>query len=160
LRCFALSRAGGVRVSGVVARTLSPVMSARLLRAAEEEHGLGRVIRRTFDRLKAGYLRRLDVALASRGIIYTAWIVVGLLAFAMFMFSPKELAPSEDQGVIFGVLNTPSNSTLDQVMQQTRAVNTEITSFPEAGFTFQITLPNGGFWGVGLKPWHERKCSD
>src|SRR5207245_11176607 len=67
-REFALTLAGAVTISGVVALTLSPVMSARLLRADEEEHGLGRVIRRTFDRLKAGYLRRLDVALASRGI--------------------------------------------------------------------------------------------
>jgi multidrug efflux pump len=155
-REFALTLAGAVTISGVVALTLSPVMSAHLLRADEEERGLGRYVRRAFERLRAAYLRGLDVVLASRGAIYAAWIVVGILALAMFQFSAKELAPSEDQGVIFGILNTPANSTLDQVAQQARAVNQQALSFPESQFTFQITFPNGGFWGVGLKPWDER----
>src|SRR5439155_9402065 len=119
---FALTLAGAVTISGVVALTLSPVMSARLLRAGHEQRGLARVINRTFERLRAWYLRRLDGALASRGVIYLAWVVVGVLALAMFQLSPKELAPAEDQGVVFGILNTPSNSTLEQVTQSTRAL--------------------------------------
>src|SRR5215472_1670131 len=75
----------------------------------------------------------------------------------MFQFAPKELAPAEDQGVIFGVVNTPSNSTINQVTQFTREVNREAFTVPEASFTFQISNPGGGFWGVGLKPWKERK---
>jgi multidrug efflux pump len=77
----------------------------------------------------------------------------------MFAQAPRELAPTEDQGVIFGVVNTPANSTLDQVTVSTRKVNEEAMSVPEAGFTFQITFPSGGFWGLGLKPWDERKRS-
>src|SRR5438128_3358149 len=75
----------------------------------------------------------------------------------MFGQSPKELAPAEDQGVIFGVVNTPSNSTLEQVTQSTRAINKEVFTIPESQFTFQISFPTGGFWGVGLKPWDQRK---
>ncbi|HTT70613.1 MAG TPA: efflux RND transporter permease subunit, partial [Anaeromyxobacteraceae bacterium] len=52
-----------------------------------------------------------------------------------------------------------ANSTLDQVSQSTRAVNTAVMSLPEAAFTFQITFPTGGFWGVGLKPWEDRQRS-
>jgi multidrug efflux pump len=77
----------------------------------------------------------------------------------MFTQAPKELAPAEDQGVIFGVVNTPANSTLDQVAVSTRAVNEAVMGVDGARFTFQITFPNGGFWGVGLKPWTERSRS-
>ncbi|HEX8909222.1 MAG TPA: efflux RND transporter permease subunit [Anaeromyxobacteraceae bacterium] len=156
-REFALTLAGAVAISGVVALTLSPVMSSALLRSGQEEHGLAGRINRGFARLRALYVRQLDVVLRARRPIYVAWGVVSVLAVLMFWQSPKELAPTEDQGVIFGVLNTPANSTTDQVMQSTRAIDKTVRSLPEAQFTFQITFPSSGFWGVGLKPWDERK---
>jgi multidrug efflux pump len=158
-REFALTLAGAVTISGVVALTLSPVMSAYLLHGGDDETGFAGVISRTFDRVKAAYGRTLTATFAVRGVIYGAWVVVSLLALLMFAQSPKELAPSEDQGVIFGIVNTPSNSSLDQVTHSTRALNKEIMTIPERLFTFQITNPTGGFWGVGLKPWDERKRS-
>jgi multidrug efflux pump len=158
-REFALTLAGAVTISGVVALTLSPVMSASLLRAGGHDRGFSGVVNRAFDRLRTVYARQLDRALGNRGAIYTAWIVVSVLALLMFSQSPKELAPAEDQGVIFGVVNTPSNSTLDQVAVSTREVNRTVMDIPESSFTFQITLPSGGFWGVGLKPWDQRSRS-
>jgi multidrug efflux pump len=77
----------------------------------------------------------------------------------MFMLAPKELAPTEDQGFFFGVVNTPANSTLDQVVQSTRAINEDLREIPETDFTFQITYPTGGFYGAVLKPWEDRKRS-
>ncbi len=158
-REFALTLAGAVTISGIVALTLSPVMSAYLLKAGDQDRGLPGVVNRAFDWIRRMYARHLDMALGARGAIYTAWIVVSVLAFLMFSMSPKELAPAEDQGVVFGVVNTPSNSTLDQVTFSTREVNRTVMQIPEAGFTFQLTFPTGGFWGVGLKPWEERKRS-
>ena len=158
-REFALTLAGAVTISGIVALTLSPVMSAYMLRAGHQERGMSGVVNRVFDRIRRTYARHLDIALGARGAIYTAWIVVSVLALLMFAQSPKELAPSEDQGVIFGIVNTPSNSTLDQVTFSTREVNRTVMQIPEAGFTFQLTFPTGGFWGVGLKPWNERTRS-
>jgi len=158
-REFALTLAGAVTISGVVALTLSPVMSAALLRGGHQEKGLPGLVNRAFDRVKATYARHLDVSFRIRGVIYAAWVTVSLLALVLFTMSPKELAPAEDQGVIFGVVNTPANSTLDQVMQSTRVVNQEVMAIPESAFTFQITFPGGGFWGVGLKPWDQRKRS-
>jgi multidrug efflux pump len=156
-REFALTLAGAVAISGVVALTLSPVMSSRLLRAGRQERGLAGRIDRGFARVRDVYGRLLDRALAARRLTYAVWIVVSLLALAMFTMVPKELAPTEDQGVVFGVVNTPSNSTLEQLTPFTREVNRRVMGLPEAAFTFQITNPNTGFWGVGLKPWEERK---
>jgi len=158
-REFALTLAGAVTISGVVALTLSPMMSARLITASHEEKGLTGFVNRTFERVKNTYARHLEASFQARGIIYTAWAVISLLAAAMFFQSPRELAPVEDQGVIFGIVNTPSNSTLDQVAQSTREVNRVLMEIPETRFTFQITFPSGGFWGDGLKPWKERKRS-
>jgi multidrug efflux pump len=156
-REFALTLAGAVMISGVVALTLSPVMSATLLRAGQEDRGLAGIINRGFDRIRATYDRQLEVVLAGRRAIYVGWVVVSVLAVLMFTQAPKELAPSEDQGVIFGILNTPSNSTLNQLTPSIREVNREMLALPEAAFTFQITFPDGGFWGVGTKPWGERE---
>ena len=156
-REFALTLAGAVAISGVVALTLSPVMSAYLLRGDREERGLSGRINRGFDRLKAIYARRLERSLQAPRPIYVAWAVVSLLALAMFSQAPKELAPTEDQGYIFGILDTPSNSTLDQLAPSTREVNRTVMSIPESDFTFQITFPNGGFWGAVFKPWEERE---
>jgi multidrug efflux pump len=155
-REFALTLAGAVTISGVVALTLSPVMSAALIRAGHEEKGLSGLVNRTFERIKATYARHLEVSFQVRGLIYAAWVVVSVLAVLMFMQAPKELAPAEDQGVIFGVVNTPANSTLDQILPFTRAVNQTVMAIPETTYTFQITLPSGGFWGMVLKPWTER----
>jgi multidrug efflux pump len=158
-REFALTLAGAVTISGIVALTLSPVMSATLLRAGQEEHGLPGLINRGFERLKRLYERHLVNALNARGAIYVAWVVVSVLAIAMFQLAPRELAPTEDQGVVFGVVNTPSNSTLDQLTPNTKAVYKSVSSLPESEFVFQITFPSGGFWGVGLKPWDQRARS-
>ncbi len=158
-REFALTLAGAVTISGVVALTLSPMMSARLLSAGHEAKGLSGLVNRTFERVKATYARHLEASFKARGIIYAAWGLISVLAVAMFLQSPRELAPVEDQGVIFGIVNTPSNSTLDQVALSTREVNRTVIAIPETKFTFQITFPSGGFWGMGLKPWKERTRS-
>ncbi len=156
-REFALTLAGAVTISGVVALTLSPVMSSRLLRADHGERGFSALVKRTFERIKARYRRDLDASFAARGAIYLAWGVISVLAVVMFLMAPKELAPVEDQGVIFGVVNTPANSTLDQVALSAKAINKELLAVPETNFTFQVTFPNGGFWGDGLKPWGQRR---
>ena len=158
-REFALTLAGAVLISGIVALTLSPVMSARFLPEERDEKGLPARIDRGFQRLRELYSRALDVALANRPGIYVAWVGLSILAVLMFSMSPPELAPNEDQGVIFGIVDTPANSTLQQLGPSIDAVNELAVSFPETDFTFQITTPGGGFWGMGLKPWDERDRS-
>lgn len=158
-REFALTLAGAVLISGVVAITLSPVMSARFLPEQRNERGLPARIDRGFQKLREVYVRWLDATLSARPAIYLAWIVLSALAVVLFMNSPRELAPNEDQGVIFGIVDTPANSTLDQLGPSIDAVHEMAFAYPETEFTFQISFPSAGFWGMGLKPWDERSRS-
>jgi multidrug efflux pump len=156
-REFAFTLAGAVTISGIVALTLSPVMSSRLLKPGIGERGLSGRITRDFERLKNAYGRRLDATLAARPAVYAVWIAVSLCTVPMFIMSAKELAPLEDQGVIFGILDASANSTLDQNSLFAAEVNRVFQSVPETDFTFQITFPNTGFGGGVFKPWDERK---
>jgi len=156
-REFAFTLAGAVTISGVVALTLSPMMSAKLLRPGQAEHGLAGRINRGFDRLKGLYGRGLDVTLASRPAVYLVWLLATGLMVPMFKMSPVELAPTEDQGVIFGILEAAANSTLDQTSRYAAAANQVFLGIPETKFTFQITNPSSGFGGMVMQPWDERQ---
>jgi multidrug efflux pump len=156
-REFAFTLAGAVTISGIVALTLSPVMSATLLKPGGEERGLAGKITRDFERLKNAYGRRLDATLAARPAVYAVWIAVSLVTVPMFVMSAKELAPTEDQGVIFGILDASANSTLEQNTHFAVEVNRVFQSVPETDFTFQITFPNSGFSGMVAKPWDDRE---
>jgi multidrug efflux pump len=156
-REFAFTLTGAVIISAVVALTLSPMMSSKLLRPGISEKGLAGRITRDFKRLRNFYGRLLDFTLASRPAVYLVWILLGLATIPMFAMSAKELAPTEDQGVIFGIVNAAADATLDQTSRWTAAANKAFLSTPEADFTFQITFPSSGFGGVVTKPWDERK---
>ncbi|MHA7633833.1 efflux RND transporter permease subunit [Corallococcus sp. M7] len=156
-REFALTLAGAVTLSGVVALTLSPMMSSVLLKAGHEDKGLAGVINRGFERLRAAYARTLDSSLLVRGPIYAAWIFLSLLALVMFNQSARELAPVEDQDFVIGIMSTPSNSTLDQLKPSVTKTSELLMEMPESSFNFQIVQPSNGFWGLVLKPYKERK---
>jgi multidrug efflux pump len=158
-REFAFTLAGAVFISGVVALTLSPVMSSKLLNAGREEHGLTGLINHGFDRLRTLYGRVLDVTLSARPAVYVVWLALTLLTVPMFMtaWKSKELAPVEDQSFVLGVVEAPADATIDQTTFYTEAINRELMSVPEALQTFQITFPDNAFGGLVLKPWGERK---
>ena len=156
-REFAFTLAGAVMISGVVALTLSPMMSSKLLKTGIEDHGFAGKIARDFKRFRAFYGRLLDITLRSRPAVYLVWITVSLLTIPMFIMSPKELAPTEDEGVIFGILEASANSTIDQTSRYAAAVNRAFLSVPETRFTFQLTRPTSGFAGMVVKPWEARE---
>jgi multidrug efflux pump len=156
-REFAFTLAGAVTISGLVALTLSPVMSSKLLKPGIEDHGLAGRIARDFKRLREFYGRLLDGTLRARPAVYLVWIVISLLSLPMYMMSARELAPTEDQGVIFGILDAAANSTLDQTSLYASAANKVFLGVPEADFTFQLSFPSSGFGGLVTKPWDERE---
>ncbi len=156
-REFAFTLAGAVIISGVVALTLSPMMSAKLLKPGIEERGFAGKIARDFKRFRAFYGRLLDATLNARPAVYLIWLAVSLLTVPMFIMSPKELAPTEDEGVIFGIIDASANSTLDLTSRYAAAVNRAYLSVPETEFTFQVTRPTSGFAGMVVKPWDARK---
>ena len=156
-REFAFTLAGAVIVSGVVALTLSPMMGSRLLRAADTEKGFAGMINRHFEVVRRAYGRALQWTLQDRPVVLVVWAVVVVLAVPFYMFSQKELAPVEDQGVVFGIVQASANSTLDQTKLYANKVHDVYRAFPETDSIFQITMPTGGFGGMVTKPWSERK---
>jgi multidrug efflux pump len=158
-REFAFTLAGAVIVSGVVALTLSPMMGSRLLRTGDSERGFAGWINRRFERVRAAYARTLGGTLRYRPVVLTLWAIVTLLAVPFYLFSMKELAPAEDQGVVFGVVQASPNSTLDQTKLFTQQIHDVYRSLPETKSIFQITQSTSGFGGMVTKPWSERKKS-
>jgi multidrug efflux pump len=156
-REFALTLAGAVFISGVVALTLSPMMSANLLRAEHVDKGFSGVVNRTFDRFRDWYGSQLDRTLAARPAVYAVWIGLSILGGLFWYMSPNELAPKEDQGVIFGIVTAPANATIDDTSRYADAAGKIFQDIPDSRFTFQITNPDSGFGGMVLKPWGTRK---
>jgi multidrug efflux pump len=156
-REFAFTLASAVIVSGVVALTLSPMMGSRLLRAGDPERGFAGWINRRFDSLRLAYERVLSGTLAYRPVVLTLWAIVVLLAVPFYLFSQKELAPTEDQGVVFGYVQAAPNSTLDQTKLFASEIHDVYRAFPESDSIFQITGPSGGFGGMVTKPWSQRR---
>ncbi|HEY7412743.1 MAG TPA: efflux RND transporter permease subunit [Vicinamibacteria bacterium] len=155
-REFAFTLAGAVIVSGVVALTLSPMMGSRLLRAGDTEKGFAGWVNRRFEGVRAAYTRALAWTLRDRPVVLSLWGIVLALMVPFYAFSQKELAPVEDQGVVFGIVQASANSTLDQTKLFAGQVHDVYRAFPETDSIFQITFPTGGFGGMVTKPWSER----
>ncbi|MEO8213191.1 MAG: efflux RND transporter permease subunit, partial [Myxococcales bacterium] len=158
-REFVFTLAGAVIISGVVALTLSPMMSSRLLRPQQHNRRFTAFVDRLFERVRSRYSRMLAATLANRPAVYIVWGVLSLLVVPMYMFSPKELAPTEDQGVVFGSVDVPANATMEQLTPFTEEIFRNFKSTPEFSHSFQITFPNGGFGGMIVKPWDQRARS-
>jgi multidrug efflux pump len=158
-REFAFTLAGAVLVSGVVALTLSPMMGSKLLREGDAERGFAGFVNRQFDFFRATYARQLAATLRYRPVVLTLWVLVTLLVVPFYLLSQKELAPQEDQSVVFGVIQAAPNATLDQTKLFASQVHDVYRSIPETESIFQITSPGGGFAGMVTKPWSARKKS-
>ncbi len=236
-REFAFTLAGAVMVSGFVALTLSPMMSAYLMRDhVAEEHGFAGHINRNFDRLRNGYDRLIGgmlnkreqlkgnskilgiMAVAFLVLLSVAWyfasakggikisgdifdfdqpstkifwgvfsitllpallsigfdfalgrrfkhlanllmasVMLSLLALPFLAFSNSELAPKEDQGVVFSIILPSPTATIDQNVLFTTELQKAYEQLPDYETSFQLTGANFGFSGVILKPWSERK---
>src|SRR5438045_2082335 len=154
---FAFTLAGAVIVSGFVALTLSPMMGSKLLRQGDTERGFAGWINRRFDSVRNAYTRTLSGTLRYRPVVLTLWAVVLLLMIPFYMFSQRELAPNEDEGVVFAVIQAPANATLDQTNLFAQQMYDVYHSMPESDSIFQITSPTGGFGGMVTKPWSQRK---
>jgi multidrug efflux pump len=156
-REFAFTLAGAVVVSGFVALTLSPMLASRLLKPGFSERGLAGWITRRFDSLRGGYTRVLSGLLTVYPVVIIFALLLSPLILAFWVMSQHELAPKEDQGVVFGIVQSAPDATLDQTMLFAREVNDIFKSFPETAQTFQVTpIPGPGFSGLVAKPWKQR----
>ena len=156
---FAFTLAGAVTVSGIVALTLSPMMTSRVFRSEQEGGKFVRFIDRQFERLHHGYQRFLHGTLNT----WSVPVVMGLILLGgvvyLFNTSKSELAPLEDQGVVLSQIIGPPNATSQQMDTYAKQVFDIAHELPEYDQMFQITgvpTTNQGFGGVLFKPWNER----
>lgn len=158
-REFAFTLAGAVVVSGIVALTLSPMMCSLLLRRSQSDGRFVKFLNRTFDSLRLRYERGLQRTLNQRAASLV--VVVGAIAATGLMYTTtqKELAPEEDQGILFNLVKTPQAANLDYLEHATDQLYKTFNELPEKAHVFAINgFPNvhQGFAGVLLKPWDER----
>jgi len=159
---FAFTLAGAVTVSGIVALTLSPMMTSRFFRSEQESGRFVRFIDRQFDRLHHGYQRRLHGTLDTWAVpIVMGVILLGGVVY-LFMTSKSELAPTEDQGIVLMQVIGPPNATSQQMEVYSKQVFDIAKSIPEYDQIFQITgfpTTNQAFGGVLFKTWDKRSKS-
>ena len=156
---FAITLAAAVIVSGVVAVTLSPVMSSRFVHAEGKEGRLTKLVNHAFEAVKRTYARLLDGALEMRPAIVVAALLVMIAAWPLYHFSKRELAPVEDQSHISLFMDVPPDASLAANNRATMDVVRAVRSFPEAKFMWSLTASWGAFGGMVAKDWHERERS-
>jgi multidrug efflux pump len=153
---FAFTLAIAVIVSGFVAITLSPVMSAYAASEGGHEGRYARFVNRCFDRLTDAYGRALEVILHLRAQVIAFGIFICLLAVPLYMFSSQELAPVEDEGFILLIVNSAPDASLAYTAGHMNKVQEIGKSLPEYEAMFEIVFPSNGFGGYLLKNWHDR----
>src|SRR5215213_999145 len=161
-REFAFTLAGSVIISGIVAVTLSPMMCSLLLSRQTAQGRFARLIDRSFSRLADAYGRRLERSLDYRPVTAMFAVAIFLALGFMYMNVSKELAPEEDQGVLFALTKGPQYANLDYLDAYGEELDKALTSFPEAELRFVVNGrfgPNQGIAGVILQPWGERARS-
>jgi multidrug efflux pump len=156
---FAITLATTVVLSGVVAVTLSPVMSSRFVHPHGREGRLTALVNRGFDAVRRRYVRLLDGALAMRWSVVAASLLVMLAAWPLYSWSRRELAPVEDQSHISMFMEASPDASLAAVTREGQKVVQAITSFPETDFTWSLTASWGGFGGLVAKDWRTRTRS-
>jgi multidrug efflux pump len=158
---FAFTLVGAVTVSAIIALTLSPMMTSRLLRphapgARDWEARLIAVIDRGFGAVHRRYRRWLNGSLNYLPVTATfALIILGSIYF-FYTGSATELAPQEDQGVIITSATSAPNATLAQRELYDQQEYQDFAGFPETAHVFQLDVPGQNISGMVMKPWDQR----
>jgi multidrug efflux pump len=159
---FALTLAGAVVVSGVVALTLSPMMCSKFLKHDPDKRGLAHRIDVTFDKIRSFYLKLLSASLRDRAatVVFGVIVLVAMGGLGFITMMTKELAPSEDQGAAFIIYSGPTDANIDYMDRYGDAMKQGVQSIPELSGFFTINGTDGtnnGFGVAVMKTWAERE---
>lgn len=158
-REFAFTLAIAVIISGVIAITLSPIMSARVNPEKGKETRLTQRINGYFDRLRALYIRALDHVFNWKSQVLAAALLFSLLAVPFYLFSAKELAPVEDQGHIMLIVESPAEASKDYTNRYMANLVDTLEPLEGKDLIWQVLQPNSGFGGVSFVDYAEREQS-
>jgi len=160
---FAFTLVGTIIISTIVALTLSPMMCSRVLKPTIANNAYARYVNDLFERIHRGYENTLAGSLRTRSVTVLFVVAVLAMLIAMFQFIQTELAPEEDQGVIFTFSQAPDHSSLDYLNKYTAPY---IDIFREYEAEYQSSFmangfagPTVSFAGMLLKPWEQRNLT-
>lgn len=158
-REFAFTLAVAVLISGLVAITLSPIMSAYVSPEGGKEGRHTKRINAGFDRIQKFYLRALEGIFAWRWQVITMAVVFSLLVVPFYLFSQKELAPVEDQSSINVVVEAPPESSIAYTGTRMNEAVDVLKTTDGGKFVWQIVTSNAGFGGIELERFENRAMS-
>ena len=172
-RELAVMLAGAVAISAFVALSLTPMMCSLLLQPhTREQTGFNHWVDARLKAITTGYRRRLGNVVARPALFVVAMLAALAATVALFVFVPRELAPTEDRGAMVVNINGPEGAGFDYMGKQIGQVERRLLKY-EGGdqpvTMINSTLPggpggNGGEMNsarsiVILKPWSERSVS-
>ncbi|MEL1217734.1 multidrug efflux RND transporter permease subunit [Aeromonas hydrophila] len=159
---FALTLAGAVFVSGIIALTLSPMMCAKMLKANEEPGKFESKVHHLLDRMTVRYDAMLHAVMQKRIVVVLFAVIVFASLPMLFKFIPSELAPNEDKGVMAVLGTAPSNVNLDYIQGTMEQVNKVLDEQPEVAFSqvfSGVFNANQAFGIASMVPWSQREES-
>ena len=159
---FALTLAGAVFVSGIIALTLSPMMCSKMLKETLTPNRFEQGVHHFLDRMTHRYERMLNAVMQRRPVIVAFGVIVFISLPVMFKFIPTELAPAEDKGVVMMMGTGASNANLDYLANTMDDVNKILSQQDEVKYAQAFTgVPNSNqaFGIASLVPWSEREAS-
>ncbi|MDX1824136.1 MAG: efflux RND transporter permease subunit, partial [Thiohalomonadales bacterium] len=158
---FAFTLTGAVLISGVIALTLSPMLSSRVLREHGKEGRFEQKVEQAFSWLSRTYQQTLKKTLNRTTVMIFLGVVILLSNFLMFMNSKNELAPDEDQSILFFSSTGPRTATLDYLEAYGQQIQSIFETFPEYNESFYILgrTPGQIFGGFKMVPVEERERS-
>lgn len=159
---FALTLAGAVFISGILALTLSPMMCAKMFKSNQKPSKFESKVHSTLVRMTARYEKMLTAVMARRPVIIGFAVIVFAVLPLLFKFIPTALAPSEDNGVVMMMGTGEESANLDYLSNTMQDVNTILSKQPEVQFSMAFTGVPDSNQALGiatLKPWGDRKAS-
>jgi multidrug efflux pump len=156
---FAFTLAVAVLISGLVALTLSPIMSSYVNADCGREARFTKFVNGLFLRTQSGYRKMLDFLLARNGQILFVALFISLLAVPFFLFSKQELAPREDQSMIQVAITAPPEASLDYTERYMYDVVDVMKSLPGSTEMWQVLFGSGAFGGMQFVDFDEREMS-
>jgi multidrug efflux pump len=159
-REFAFTLAAAVVISGIVAVTLSPIMSAWMIPTGGKEGRFQKFVNHQFDILRRGYERLLNFVLDMRWAVVGAAVLITAAGYPLYMMSRSELAPTEDEGIVFTVVQSAPDASLEYSLKYFDQVGEAFMGLENREFLFQVMQsPTFGFGGIKAKDWDKRNQS-
>ncbi|EFP95103.1 multidrug efflux RND transporter permease subunit [Vibrio caribbeanicus] len=156
---FALTLAGAVFVSGIVALTLSPMMCSKMLKAHAKPSRFEQKVHDVLDNLTLKYETMLKAVMDHRPVIIGFAIIVFVSLPFLFKYVPSELAPAEDKGVVMLFGTAPSNANLDFMQNSMNQVNKILSDQKEVEYAQVFTGIPSSNQALGIStlvPWSKR----